>query len=108
MDQQTKKPGQIAEYGTPEFENNKSVRTILESAVIVNPHGFQRKIELYHRSEGYKQAGSCATWTLEVWGYTIYNDDDGTTGGQSSTDKDYILNEKWTKLNLIRRQIIGQ
>jgi len=59
-------PGQIAEYGTQEFNNNQSVYTILESGIYTNSCGIQFKTDLYHRTEGYKNAGSCAIWTSEV------------------------------------------
>lgn len=75
-------PGKIAEYGSDEFKNNQAIFTILDSGISVNPHGIERKVELYHRSEGYKLAGSCATWGREVWGVKIYFDD-GTTGGHA-------------------------
>lgn len=93
----TKQAGQIAEYGSEEFKNNQSVYTVLEDGVNVNSHGIERKATLYHRSAGYKAAGSCAIWTNEVYGYSIFYDD-GTTGGKFSSDADYI-SEAWTKVN---------
>ena len=98
--------GQVAEYGSQEFENHKSVLTILESAILVNPHGIRRKIELYHRTEGYKPAGSCAIWTKESYGYRFYNSD-GTTGGYTGCTYDFIMG-KWVNLPLVERQIVAE
>ena len=89
--------GKIAEYGTEEFNNNQAVFTILDSGTTTNPNGITRKMELYHRTQGYKDAGSCATWGNEIWGVKIYFND-GTTGGQMFLDmdaaKDYFYNRK--------------
>lgn len=74
-------PGQIAEYGTAEFNANKSVYSVLERGTYINPHGLKYPCEFYHRTEGYKPAGSCAIWGLECWGYRIFWND-GTTGGK--------------------------
>ena len=63
--------GQIAEYGTKEFNDNIAVLTTLEKNNYVNPAGMIFPAELYHRTEGFKPAGSCATWGEEVWGYSI-------------------------------------
>jgi hypothetical protein len=89
--------GQIAEYGTIEFENNKSIYTVLERGVYVNPHGIKNPCELYHRTAGYKIAGSCAIWVKEMWGYKmIYSD--GTNGGKMFLDKNEALTA-WSNLN---------
>ena len=88
--------GQIAEYGTPEFNNNQSIYTILESGIYTNPHGIQFKTDLYHRTEGYKLSGSCATWTNEGWGYKIHQSD-GTTTGKFSNNRQEII-DHWKTL----------
>jgi len=75
------KIGQIAEYGTKEFNDNQSIYSVIERGLYVNPHGLKYPTEFYHRSEGYKIAGSCATWTKESWGYKIFWND-GTNGGK--------------------------
>ena len=93
-------PGQIAEYGTQEFNNNQSVYTILESGIYTNSCGIQFKTDLYHRTEGYKNAGSCAIWTSEVWGYKIHQLD-GTTTGKFSINKDEIINH-WKTLTEVK------
>jgi hypothetical protein len=98
----THTPGQIAEYGTSEFKENQSIYTILESGIYTNPHGIQFKTELYHRSEGYKLAGSCAIWTNEVWGYKFF-EHDGSTTGKFSSNKEEIINH-WQ--NLINKSIV--
>jgi hypothetical protein len=82
--------GQIAEYGTDEFKNNQSIRTVLKIGKYINPHNISFKIELYHRTQGYKPAGSCAIWGNELWGYTLYYDD-GTTGGRNTSNKEEIF-----------------
>lgn len=79
--------GQIAEYGSEEFENNQSVLTILETKTVKTfPHGIIRTFEFYHRSEGYKMSGSCATWTREVWGWRFFSE--GSSFGEFGSDKD--------------------
>ena len=96
-----KKQGQIAEYGTPEFENNRSIRTVLEKGIHTNlSTGLQRNAELYHRSPGYKPAGSCAIYTNEVWGYAIYQED-GTITGKNSSNKQEIL-DRWNEITFTR------
>jgi len=82
--------GQIAEYGTKEFNDNQSIYTVLDRGLYTNPHGLKYPAELYHRTKGYKIAGSCATWTEEVWGYKIFWND-GTNGGKYSPIKNDIL-----------------
>jgi hypothetical protein len=89
-------PGQIAEYGTQEFNNNQSIYTILESGIYINPHGIQFKTDLYHKTEGYTPAGSCATWTREIWGYKIHQPDETTTGKFSINRQEII--DHWKTL----------
>ncbi len=94
--------GQIAEYGTPEHDNHRSIRTVLENATFVNPHGIQFRAEFYHKTEGYTPAGSCATWTKEVWGYRIYWND-GTSTGKFWSDE-AVAQAYWESMSLINRQ----
>jgi hypothetical protein len=98
--------GQIAEYGTPEFQENKSVRTVLEKGKVENGCGVVRDVELYHRSAGFKPSGSCAIYTKEIWGFTI-DYSDGTTGGANSTDFDMIKG-RWEAMGVYERQIVGE
>jgi hypothetical protein len=85
------KIGQIAEYGSDEFKNNQSVLTVIESKDYVNDYKLARHVEFYTRTEGYKDAGSCATWTAEVWGFRFFID--GCSYGKFSTDKDAMKAE---------------
>jgi hypothetical protein len=80
---------QIAEYATPEFNENRAIYDVLEQGIYTNPHGLKFECELYHRSEGYKPAGSCAIYGFEVWGYKIFWND-GTTGGKFSSNENDI------------------
>ena len=92
-----RKPGQVAEYGSKEFSENQSIYSVLEKSEYNDPQGLQYPCEFYHRTDGYKPAGSCAIWSDECWGYQIYFDY-GTTGGKYSSNKeDMIL--AWVKLN---------
>ncbi len=93
----TRESGQIAEYGTDEYKNNKSEFTSLEIGIYVNPHNISFKCELYHRTEGYKLAGACAIWSKEIWGYKIFYHD-GTNGGKMFLSKDEAL-ENWKRVN---------
>lgn len=88
--------GLIAEYGTREFEDNKAVYTILAKGIYTNPHGIEKNCELYHRSEGYHMAGSCAVYGFEVWGYRIYQNDGTTTGKMFDNMQESIT--EWNKL----------
>lgn len=85
------KNGQIAEYGSEEFKNNQSVLTVIESKDYINDYGLNRHVEFYTRSEGYKDSGSCATWTAEVWGYRFFID--GCSYGKFGIDKEKIKAE---------------
>lgn len=93
----TRESGQIAEYGSSEFQNNQSVFTSLEKGLHINSCNISFECELYHRTEGYKPAGSCAIWTKEVWGYRIFQHD-GTITGRMFLTKDEAL-ENWKRVN---------
>jgi hypothetical protein len=80
------------EYGSKDFENNQSVFTILEESQFTNSCGIKFDVIFYHRSAGYKLAGSAAIWTDEVWGYQ-YQMDNSTHGRywkDKETAKDYF------------------
>lgn len=74
------KNGQIAEYGSKEFNENRAVYTILDKGIIKSGCGVEFQAELYHRTQGFCIAGSCGVYHNEVWGYRLYFND-GTTGG---------------------------
>jgi hypothetical protein len=97
------KPGQVAEYGTQEFNKNQSVYTVIEKGKTVNDSGVVRDVELYHRTEGYKPTGSCAIWTLETWGYRIFFSD-GTTGGKMFREET-SAREAWDNLTDKKRAL---
>ena len=100
-----RKPGQIAEYGTEEFKNNQSVLTILESKTVKSlPHGIVRTYEFYTRSEGYKMAGSCATWTKQVFGYRFFMD--GSSFGSFGEDKEKFSNLYLERINNVVNDVI--
>jgi hypothetical protein len=88
--------GQIAEYGTKEFNDNQSIYSVIERGLYINPYGMKFPTEFYHRTEGYKIAGSCAIWTSEVWGYKIFWNDGSTTGRFYHNEE--IAIEVWNKL----------
>ncbi len=92
-----------AEYGSPEFNNNRSTDTVLRKGIYTSPHNIQSNIELYHRTQGYTLAGSCARWTNEIWGVKIYYYSEGTTGGkQFLTEIEAV--EYFEKLNSTKKQ----
>ncbi len=97
--------GQIAEYGTEEYNSNKSAYTILEKATYVNPHGIEHPAVLYHRSAGYKPAGSCATYCKEIWGYSIFWESDGTNHGRYSGNEN-DAREWWNTMSKKNLEII--
>jgi hypothetical protein len=89
--------GKIAEYGSKEFEENQAKTTILDSGIVINPHGCEWNANLYYRTQGYKIAGSCATWGNEIWGVKIFFGD-GTTGGKMFLSYDEAL-AYWNSLS---------
>lgn len=60
------------EFGSFEYENNRSVYEVIEEKNYEKPYYF--KATFYHRTAGYMPAGSAGRWTEEVWGYNEYVD----------------------------------